>query len=61
MSFTKNKGLRNWIVSPETRTIQIFVLENGKYIGIQPVAQDEIVTSVKFPALSFSTQGLYDL
>lgn len=50
-----------WIVSPETRTIQIFVLENGKYIGIQPVAEDEIATSVVFPALSFSTENLYEL
>lgn len=50
-----------WIVSPETRTIQIFVLENGKYIGIQPVAEDEMATSVVFSALSFSTEKLYDL
>ncbi|HHW7570489.1 TPA: Uma2 family endonuclease [Mannheimia haemolytica] len=50
-----------WIVSPETRTIQIFVLENGKYIGIQPVAEDEPATSVVFPALSFSTEKLYEL
>lgn len=50
-----------WIVSPETRSIQIFVLENGRYIGIQPVAEDEVATSVVFPALSFSTEKLYDL
>ncbi|HGO5856167.1 TPA: Uma2 family endonuclease [Mannheimia haemolytica] len=50
-----------WIVSPETRTIQIFVLENGKYIGIQPVAEDEPATSVVFPALSFSTEKLFEL
>lgn len=50
-----------WIVSPETKTIQIFVLQDGKYIGIQPVAEDEQVTSVVFPQLSFSTEGLYQL
>lgn len=50
-----------WIVSPQTRTIRLFILENGKYIGIQPVAEDEVVTSVRFPDLSFSTEGLYDL
>lgn len=50
-----------WIVEPQSRNIFIFVLENGKYIGIQPVAEDEIVTSVVFPSLSFSTQGLYEL
>lgn len=50
-----------WIVEPQSRNIFIFVLENEKYIGIQPVAEDEIVTSVVFPALSFSTEKLYEL
>lgn len=50
-----------WIVSPQDKTIFIYVLENGKYIGIQPVAEDEQVTSVVFPMLSFSTLGLYKL
>ncbi|RRN01644.1 Uma2 family endonuclease [Bibersteinia trehalosi] len=50
-----------WIVDSQNRNIYIFILENGKYIGIQPVAEDEIATSVVFPALSFSTEKLYDL
>lgn len=50
-----------WIVSPQDQTIFIYVLENGKYIGIQPVAEDEQVTSIVFPMLSFSTEGLYQL
>lgn len=50
-----------WIVDSQNRNIYIFVLENGKYIGIQPVAEDEIATSVAFPALSFSTEKLYEL
>lgn len=50
-----------WIVYPDTQNIQIFVLKDGKYIGIQPVAEGDIVTSVVFPGLSFSTASLYDL
>ncbi|MGX3022152.1 Uma2 family endonuclease [Ursidibacter sp. B-7004-1] len=50
-----------WVVRPEERNIHIYLLENGRYIGIAPVVEDEIITSVKFPALSFSTEGLYDL
>lgn len=50
-----------WIVDPQNRNIYIFVLENGKYIGIQPVAEDEVATSVVFPSLSFSTEKLYEL
>ncbi|EQA01011.1 Uma2 family endonuclease [Glaesserella parasuis] len=50
-----------WIVRPEEQHIQIYVLENGRYIGVQPVVEGDVVTSVKFPNLSFSTSGLYDL
>ena len=50
-----------WVVRPEERNIHIYVLENGRYIGIAPVVEDDVITSVKFPNLSFSTTGLYDL
>ena len=50
-----------WIVRPEEQHIQIYVLENGRYIGVQPVVEGDVVTSIKFPALSFDTAGLYDL
>ena len=50
-----------WIVRPEEQHIQIYVLENGRYIGVQPVVEGDVVTSIKFPVLSFDTAGLYDL
>ena len=50
-----------WIVRPEEQHIQIYVLENGRYIGVQPVVEGDVVTSIKFPALSFDSAGLYDL
>lgn len=50
-----------WVVRPEERNIHIYLLENGKYIGLAPVVEDDVITSATFPALSFSTAGLYDL
>lgn len=50
-----------WIVRPEEQHIQIYVLENGRYIGVQPVVEGDVVTSIKFPVLSFDTARLYDL
>ncbi|AUI67100.1 MULTISPECIES: Uma2 family endonuclease [Glaesserella] len=50
-----------WVVRPEEQNIHIYVLENGKYIGITPVVEGDVITSVKFPALSFSTARLYEL
>lgn len=53
--------LEYWIVRPEEQNIQIFLLQDGKYIGIQPIVEGDVVTSPTFPALSFDTTGLYDL
>ena len=50
-----------WVVRPEEQNIHIYVLRDGQYIGIAPVVEGDIITSIKFPALSFSTAGLYDL
>lgn len=50
-----------WVVRPEERNIHIYLLENGKYIGITPVVEGDRITSVNFPALSFSTENLYEL
>lgn len=59
--YQEHKVKEYWIVSPAEKTIFIYVLEGDRYIGIAPAAEDEIVTSVTFPALSFSTEGLYEL
>lgn len=50
-----------WVVRPEERNIHIYVLKDGQYIGVAPVVEDEVITSIKFPTLSFSTEKLYDL
>lgn len=50
-----------WVVNPAEQNILVYVLENEKYIGIQPVVEGDVITSPTFPALSFSTAGLYDL
>lgn len=50
-----------WVVRPEEQNIHIYVLKDGQYIGIAPVVEGDIITSIKFPTLSFSTAGLYDL
>ncbi len=50
-----------WVVRPEEQNIHIYVLKDGQYIGIAPVVEGDTITSIKFPALSFSTAGLYDL
>lgn len=49
-----------WVADLSERFILIYSLENGEYISRKPVAEGEMLNSIKFPELSFSTEGLYD-
>ena len=51
--------LEYWTVHPTDKNIQIFVLQNGIYIGLKPVTEGEIITSKTFPELSFSTDEIF--
>lgn len=51
--------LEYWMVHPTEKSIQVFVLQNGIYIGLKPVTEGEIITSKTFPELSFSTDEIF--
>lgn len=51
--------LEYWIVHPTDKNIQVFVLQNGIYIGLKPATEGEIITSTTFPELSFSTDEVF--
>ncbi len=51
--------LEYWLVHPTEKTIQIFVLEKGMYIGLKPIVEGEIVSSRTFPELSFSADEIF--
>ncbi len=51
--------LEYWLVHPTDKNIQVFVLENGIYIGLKPVTEGQIMTSRTFPELSFSTAEIF--
>ncbi len=48
-----------WLVHPTDKNVQIFVLENGIYIGLKPYTEGEMLTSRTFPELSFSTDEIF--
>lgn len=48
-----------WIVHPTDKNIQVFVLQDGIYIGLKPFTEGEIITSKTFPELSFSTDEIF--
>lgn len=52
-------GVREyWIVDPNTESVLINVLENGKYITQKPMVDDEI-TSTIFPNLKIHTNDIF--
>lgn len=55
-------GVREyWIVSPNDETILIYVLQNGQFIGMRPLAKGEnqTATSVIFPNLAFNVDDIF--
>ncbi|KQT19288.1 restriction endonuclease [Chryseobacterium sp. Leaf404] len=49
-----------WVVDSSEKFILIYSLENGEYISRKPVADGEMLQSIHFPDLRFSTQDLYE-
>ncbi|KQT22208.1 restriction endonuclease [Chryseobacterium sp. Leaf404] len=51
--------LEYWLVYPEERSINIFVLQDGKYIGLKPFSDGQLLTSTLFPDLSVETSEVF--
>lgn len=53
-------GVREyWIIDPERESISIYILQNGKYIGLAPVVEGEKVVSHIFPNLEMDTKEIF--
>lgn len=52
--------LEYWIVSPVEKTIQVWKLnEQGKYIGLQPAVEDDILTTSIIPGLEIEVTDVF--
>lgn len=52
--------LEYWLVYPDVKSINIFILENGKYIGLKPFSDEEILKSPLFPDLEFDVNRIFN-
>jgi Uma2 family endonuclease len=52
--------LEYWLVYPDMKSINIFVLENGKYIGLKPYSEEEILKSPLFPELEVDVNRIFN-
>jgi len=56
----EENGVREyWIVNPAEQSIAIYVLQNGKYIGIKPLIIDSKLQSPSFEGLSFAVKKIF--
>jgi len=48
-----------WIIEPTNQTVSVFVLDNGKYRGLAPIVEGDILQSVIFPNLKIDTAEIF--
>jgi len=48
-----------WIIQPETRVVQVFSLQQNRYIGLRPFTEDMQVESKLFPELNVQVDDLF--
>lgn len=58
--YEENGVLEYWIVNPFDKTIFIYVLQNGKYIGIKPLIEDRTLQSPTFPNMQFKVEKVFE-
>lgn len=57
----EENGVREyWIVDYLYKTIHIYTLEEGRYIGLKPLIEEEVLQSRLFPELSFLVGDVFE-
>jgi Uma2 family endonuclease len=51
--------LEYWIVNPADRTIFIYVLKEGQFIGMHPLIEEDVIQSRLFPQLDFKLEDIF--
>jgi len=57
--YEENAVKEYWIVEPYQKSILIYTLQNDKYIGLKPIAEEGLVHSPLFPELSFNVEEIF--
>lgn len=51
--------LEYWLVYPEEKSINIFILKNNEYIGLKPISEGQTFTSYIFPELKIEVDKIF--
>lgn len=52
--------LEYWIVDPSYKTVLVFLLENGKFVGQHPLIDEDKMVSKLFPELDFLVGDVFE-
>ena len=59
--YEENGVKEYWLVEPQDKCVFVYVLnETGKYIGLQPVTDEDILTSTTLPDLQIDLSRVFD-
>ena len=52
--------LEYWIINPADKTMLIFVLKEGTFIGQHPLIEEDQIQSILFPQLDFKLEEIFN-
>ena len=58
--YEENEIKEYWIIEPFDKTIFIYTLQSGKYIGLKPQTQLDVIKSPLFPDLNFDVKDVFE-
>ena len=57
----KETGVKEyWLVEPQDKIILVYILKDGKYIGLKPFTEDADISSALFPDLRFKVSDVFE-
>jgi Uma2 family endonuclease len=51
--------LEYWIINPQNKTLLIYILKEGKFIGMHPLIKEDEIKSPLFPQLDFVLERIF--
>jgi Uma2 family endonuclease len=58
--YEENEVKEYWIVEPADKTIFVYTLKNGVFIGLKPLTEDDVMNSPLFPNLKFEIKMIFE-
>lgn len=49
-----------WMVEPSEKVIYVYILKDGKFIGLKPFIEEDEISSVIFPDLKFGVKSVFE-